>query len=66
MIDSPYKTLSLIRGLKGIATEARDCSRNKDYCSGEIFNRIIKMLNETEEEIKDSIEGWEKIMNEGI
>jgi len=66
MIDSPQKTLSLVRGLRGIAREARDCSRNKDYCSGEIFNRIIKMLNETEEEIKDSIEGWEKIMNEGI
>ena len=65
MIDSPQKTLSLIRGLKGIATEARDCSRNKDYNSGEIFNRIINQLNETEGEIKDSIKGWEKIMNKG-
>tara|TARA_R110000764_G_scaffold76204_1_gene153278 strand:- start:142 stop:339 length:198 start_codon:yes stop_codon:yes gene_type:complete len=65
MIDSPQKTLSLIRGLKGIATEARDCSRNKDYNSGEIFNRIINQLSETEEEIKDSIKGWEKIMNKG-
>jgi len=52
MIDSPQKTLSLVRGLRGIAIEARDCSRNKDYCSGEIFNRIIKQLSETEEEIK--------------
>jgi len=65
MIDSPQKTLALVRGLRGIAREARDCSRNKDYCSGEIFNKIIKQLSETEEEIKDSIEGWEKIMHEG-
>ena len=65
MIDSPQKTLSLIRGLKGIATEARNCSRNKDYNSGEIFNRIINQLNETEGEIENSIKGWEKIMNEG-
>ena len=65
MIDSPQKTLTIVRALKGLATEARGCSRNKDYFSGEIFNRIIKQLNETEEEIKDSIEGWEKIMNEG-
>ena len=65
MIDSPQKTLALVRGLRGIAREARNCSRNKDYCSGEIFNKIIKQLNETEEEIKDSIEGWEKIMHEG-
>ena len=65
MIDSPQKTLSIVKGLKGIATEARDCSRNKDYFSGEIFNRIINQINETEEEIEDSIEGWEKIMNEG-
>ena len=40
----------------------RNCNRSK----GEIFNRIIKQLSETEEEIEDSIEGWEKIMNEGI
>jgi len=66
MIDSPQKTLALVRGLKGIATEARNCSRNKDYISGEIFNRIINQLSETEGEIEDSIEGWEKIMNEGI
>ena len=65
MIDSPQKTLSIVRGLKGIATEARDCSRNKDYISGEIFNRIINQLNETEGEIENSIKGWEKIMNEG-
>lgn len=64
MIDSPYKTLSVVRGLKAIATEARNCSRNKDYISGEIFNRIINQLNETEGEIENSIKGWEKIMNE--
>ena len=65
MIDSPQKTLSIVKGLNAIAKEARDCSRNKDYFSGKIFNRIIKQLNETEEEIEDSIKGWEKIMNEG-
>ena len=65
MIDSPQKTLSIVKGLKAIATEARDCSRNKDYISGEIFNRIINQLNETEGEIENSIKGWEKIMSEG-
>tara|TARA_S200002703_G_scaffold54125_1_gene46813 strand:+ start:307 stop:504 length:198 start_codon:yes stop_codon:yes gene_type:complete len=64
MIDSPYKTLSIVKGLNAIAKEARDCSRNKDYISGEIFNRIINQLNETEGEIENSIKGWEKIMNE--
>ena len=65
MIDSPQKTLSIVKGLKAIATEARDCSRNKDYYSGEVFARIVRKLDEEAEIVEDSIEGWEKIMNEG-
>ena len=64
MIDSPQKTLSIVKGLKAIATEARDCSRNKDYYSGEVFARIVRKLDEEAEIVEDSIEGWEKIMNE--
>jgi hypothetical protein len=65
MIDSPYKTLNLIRGLQKFTDEFRKSSRNKDYNSGEVFARISNKLNEEAEIVKDSIEGWEKIMNEG-
>lgn len=64
MIDSPYKTIEGIQTMKALAKHLRGCCRDKDYAGSINFNNIIKFLEEQEEIVMDSIEEWEKIMNE--
>jgi hypothetical protein len=60
-IHSYYSTEGIMTAL---AKHQRGCCRDKNYAGSINFNNIIKFLEEQEEIVMDSIEEWEKIMNE--
>ena len=65
-IDCPHRTLEGFQEIYKKIFEIRLKCRDKDYNAGERFSRLVKALQEIEDEIIEDIPEWNKIMNEDL